>query len=40
MAIIKVFDIVMEWKDINALKEFLILNNIRFEDVEIISYSE
>lgn len=40
MAVIKVFDIVMEWNDIGELKDFLICNNIKYEDVEIISYSE
>lgn len=40
MAIIRVHDEIMEWYDLSALKDFLIINNIRYEDVEIISYSE
>jgi hypothetical protein len=40
MAIIRISDVIMEWYDIGALKDYLILNGIKYEDVEIISYSE
>ncbi|MEN8907247.1 MAG: hypothetical protein ABF289_14925 [Clostridiales bacterium] len=40
MAIIRISNVIMEWYDIGELKEYLILNNIKYEDVEIISYSE
>ena len=40
MAIIKIHNIVMEWENIDALKDYLILNNIKYEDIDIISYSK
>lgn len=40
MAVVKVFDTIMNWSDINELKDYLLFNNISYEDIEIISYSE
>jgi hypothetical protein len=40
MAVVKVFDEIMNWNNINELKDYLIRNNIKYEDIEIISYSE
>jgi len=40
MAVVKVFDEIMKWTNISELKDYLILNNIKYEDIEIISYSE
>ena len=41
MAVIRIFDeVIMEWTNISELKDFLIINNIRYEDIEILSYSE
>jgi glutaredoxin-related protein len=40
MAIIKILNEIMEWYDIGELKDYLIRNNIKYEDVEILSYYE
>ena len=40
MAIIKVNGILMIWQDLEKLKEYMILHNIHYEDIEIIKYVE